>query len=200
MRKSLPVLLLIVFLGACSMPETQIYSLNMTDAPSSFSADRAKTVGAKSDMSLAVLINSPRYLAQPYIAYRTSPYQLVVSRYSKWDAPPDEMVRQAFGDKLSSSGFFKHVRTSSVVPGGFYSLKINLKQFDRLDEGDTAFGELAFSVSLLSPEGKELYQGAFTKKVKLENRNFASLAKALSGSLAEGMEEIKANVEKSLKQ
>ncbi len=192
MRKSLPVFFLIFFLGACSMPETQIYSLSMSNGKNS--------ANTNSDLSVAILVNSPRYLAQPYIASRTSPYQLLISRYSKWDSAPDEMVRQAFSDNLSSSGLFRNVRASNVVPGGFYSLKIYLRQFDRIDEGDASFGELAFNASLFSPEGKELYQGMFTKKVKLENRSFVSLAKALSGALAEGMEEARANVEKSLKQ
>lgn len=192
MRKILPVLLFVAIFGACSMPETQIYSLSMPDARNS-----AKS---QSGASIAVLVNSPRYLTQPYIAYRSSPYQLLISRYSKWDAAPDEIVRQAVGDSLSSSGLFKEVRLSNVVPGGFYSLKIYLRQFDRLDDGKSSFGELAFNFNLLSPEGKELYQGTVTKKVMLENQSFLSLAKALSNTLSEGVEEVRTNVEKSLKQ
>ncbi|HWR58722.1 MAG TPA: ABC-type transport auxiliary lipoprotein family protein [Thermodesulfovibrionales bacterium] len=191
MRKILPVLLVIILLGACSMPETQIFSLKVPDWKDS--------PRSKSEMSVAVLVNSPRYLTQPYIASRTSPYQLLISRYAKWDAAPDEMVRQAFSDSLASSGLFRNVRASNVVPGGFYTLKIHLRQFDRIDEGDASFGELAFSATLLSPEGKDLYHGAFTRKVKLENRNFSGLAKALSSALSEGMEEVRTNIEKSLK-
>jgi uncharacterized lipoprotein YmbA len=192
MRKGLSVLLLVIFLGACSMsmPETQVYSLDLPNWENSS--------GSGSDASLAVLINSPRYLRQPYIAYRSSRYQLSISRYSKWEAAPDEMVRQAFGDKLSSSGFFKYVRTTNVVPRGFYSLKIDLRQFERSDEGNASFGELAFNADLFSPEGKELYHAAVTKKVRLEDRSFLSLAKALSSGLSEGAEEVKANIKKSL--
>ncbi len=199
MRKILPVFLLIIFCGACSMPETQIFSLHMSDNSSSSGKVKAGNTGNKSDASIAVLVNSPRYLTQPYIASRTSPYHLTISHYSKWDAAPDEMVRQAFSDNLSASGLFKNVRASNVVPGGFYSLKIYLKQFDRIDEGENSFGELAFNFNLFSPDGKELYQGTINKKVKLENRSFASLAKSLSGALAEGMEETRADLEKSLK-
>lgn len=192
MRKGLSVLLLVVFLGACSMsmPETQVYSLNLPNWDNSR--------GPGSDASLAVLITSPRYLKQPYIAYRSSPYQLSISRYSKWEASPDEMVRQAFGDKFSSSGLFKYVRTTHIVPGGFYSLKIDLRQFERSDDGDASFGELAFNADLFSPEGKELYHAAVTKKIRLEDRSFLSLAKALSDGLSEGVEEVKTNIGKSL--
>ena len=194
MRKTLTFVLLVVVLGACSMsmPETQVYSLNLP------SWEDVKE--SRSDASVAVMITSPRYLTQPYIAYRTSPYQLSVSRYSKWEAAPDEMVRQAFDDKLSSAGFFRNVRTSSLIPHGFYSIKINLRQFERLDEGNASFGEIAFNIGLFSPEGKELYHAAVIKKVKLEDRSFLSLAKALSSGLAEGVDEVNASVEKSLKQ
>lgn len=196
------IFLLIIFISACSMsmPETQVYSLNLPNNPSSFlPLDKGRTGGVK-DASIAILINCPRYLTQPYIAYRNSPYQLLISRYSKWDSSPDEMVRQSFRDTLSSTGLFRDVRASNVVPGGFYSLKINLKRFERLDEGNDSFCELAFDVNLLSPDGKDLYQGSVTRKVKLENKSFLALAKGLSTTLAEGIEEIRVNVEKSLMQ
>ncbi len=194
MRKNLAVVLLFFVLGACSMnmPETEVYSLNLPNW------DNAKE--SRSDASLAVMVTSPRYLMQPYIAYRTSPYQLSVSRYSKWEASPDEMVRQAFDDKLSSGGLFKNVRASNFVPRGFYSLRIDLKQFERLDEGDASFGEIAFNIDLFSPDGKELYHAAVVKKIKLEDRSFLGLAKALSSGLTEGVEEADASVAKSLKQ
>lgn len=174
------------------MPETQIYSLHVPAGK--------HIQNTKADTSMAILVDSPRYLSQPYIVYRNSPYQLLISRYSKWDSAPDETVRQAFRDALSSSGLFKDVRSSNVVPGGFYSLRINLKRFERLDEGNDSFGELALDVSLFAPEGRDLYQGTFIKKVKLEDRSSISLAKALSSSLVEAMEEVRTNIEKSLKQ
>lgn len=200
MLKRAIIFSLITVFAACSMPETQIYSLHIPDNPSStLPLDKGSTGGVK-DASIAILINSPRYLAQPYIACRNSPYQLLISRYSKWDSAPDEMVRQALRDTLSATGLFKDVRASNVVPSGFYSLKINLKRFERLDEGSDSFGELAFDVNLLSPDGRDLYQGFITKKVKLENKSFLALAKGLSNSLTEGIEEVWSNVEKSLRQ
>lgn len=200
MLKSLPVLLIILSLCACSMPETQIYSLNMSDNISpSVSGGKGNPGEGKSDIFVAVLVDSPRYLSQPYIATRTSPYRLVISRYSKWDTPPDETVRQAFRDRLAYSGLFGSVRASNIVPEGYYSLKIYLARFDGVDEGDSSFGELSFTFSLLSPEGKEIYLGAFKRKVKLEGRGFVDLARALSGALTEGTEEAGTNVEKFLK-
>jgi uncharacterized lipoprotein YmbA len=192
MKKWLTLLLLLLFIGACTMPETRVYSLYL-------SMDREKTIHPKGDDSIVIMINSPRYLTQPYIAYRKSPYQLEISRYSKWEASPNEMLRGAFKDALSSTQRFKEVRTTEIVPGGFYSLKIDLKRFERSDMGNDSFGELLFDVQFLSPEGKELYQSSISKRKKLEDRSFLSLAKGLSGAVAEGVDEVKDHINHSLK-
>ena len=178
--------------ASCSMPETQIYSLHL---PASNNSPSKNT-----NASIAILIHSPKYLAQPYIAYRNSPYQLLISRYSKWESSPEEMVSHAMRDALSATGLFKEIRTSYVVPAGFYSLTIHLKRFERIDEGDDSFGELSFEADLRSPDGREIYQGSVSKRTKLEDRSFMSLAKGLSTSLAEGITEIRGNVKRSLRQ
>jgi uncharacterized lipoprotein YmbA len=192
MLKYLTCFLSIVFLVSCTMSETRIFSLEVPV--------EKKAVAGESVASVVILVQAPRYLAQPYIASRNSPYQLMISRYSKWDSPPDEMVRQAVKDTLSSSGLFKEVRASSIVPGGFYSLTIHLKRFERADEGNGSFSELAFDINLSSPDGRDIYQGSITKKVRLEDQSFSSLAKGLSSSLAEGLQEVRVHVEKSLGQ
>ena len=205
MQKKTILLLLIVFLASCAMPETRIYSLKMPGSTGPSSAKGGLNVSsaetnAKPDATAVVLVNSPKYLTQPYIAFRSSPYQLVISKYSKWDSSPDELVQSAFRGSLSSTGLFRDVRTSHVAPNGFYSLRIDLKRFERSDEDGLSFGEVAFDASLFSPEGKSLYRSNITKKIRLEDRSFLSLAKGLSSALAEGVAEVKSDIEKSLRQ
>jgi uncharacterized lipoprotein YmbA len=192
MKKVLMLLLLLLFIGACAMPETRVYSLYL-------SMDKGKTIPLKGDASIVIMINSPRYLTQPYIVYRKSPYQLEISRYSKWEASPDQMLRGVFKDALSSTQRFKEVRATDIVLDGFYSLKIDLKRFERSDMGNDSFGELVFDVQFISPDGKELYQISISKRTKLEDRTFLSLAKGLSGAVAEGVEEVKENINRSIK-
>ena len=191
MLRRITICLLITVCAACSMPETQIYSLHMPEGKASSNRN--------SEASLVILMHSPRYLTQPYIAYRNSPYQLFISRYSKWDSSPDEMVGQAFRDSLSASGLFKEVRTSNMVPGGFYSLKINVAHFERVDDENDSFGDLSFEATLLSPDGKEIYEGSVSRRTKLEDRSFVNLAKGLSGDLSAGIKEIVGNMERSLR-
>jgi len=192
MLRRVTICLLITVCAACSMPETQIYSLHV---PASNSSPNKNT-----NTSIAILMHSPRYLTQPYIAYRKSPYQLLISRYSKWESSPEEMVSHAIRDTLSTTGLFKEIRTSYVVPAGFYSLTIHLKRFERIDEGDDSFGELSFEANLRSPNGREIYQRSVSKRTKLEDKSFLSLTKGLSSALAEGITEIRGNLERALRQ
>jgi uncharacterized lipoprotein YmbA len=192
MWKWLTLLLIFLFIAACAMPETKVYSLYLP-------MERERTIHPKGDASIVIMINSPRYLTQPYIVYRKSPYQLEISRYSKWEASPNEMLRGVFKDALSSTQRFKEVRATDIVPDGFYSLKIDLKRFERSDMGNDSLGELVFDVQFLSPDGKELYQNSISKRTKLEDRTFLSLAKGLSGAVAEGVEKVKDDINQSLK-
>jgi hypothetical protein len=110
------------------------------------------------------------------------------------------MLRRVFKDNLSSTQRFKEVKVINIFPEGFYSLKINLKRFERSDTGNDSFGELVFDVQLLSPDGKELFQNTISKKSKLDDRTFLSLAKGLSGALQEGVDEVRDNIDRSLKE
>jgi uncharacterized lipoprotein YmbA len=182
-KRLLTILMSLSLYAACTMPETKIYSLSLPAVQ--------EIPAVRTDASINVLVQAPRYLSQSYIAYRTSPYQLQMSRYSRWDSAPDDIVRDAFRDSLSSLEVFREVKASPATPQGSYGLEINLKRFERFDEGEASYGELVFDINLISPEGKELYHGTVTKSRKLEDRSFLSLAKALSAALSEGINEVK---------
>ncbi len=192
-RGLLIIILSIFFISACTMPETNIYSLYLPNPPSPPLLKGGKG-GFSSDASIVIRMHSPRYLTQSYIAYRYSPYQLEISRYSKWESPPGDMVKEAFKDSLSTTGLFKEVRVLNTISGEFYSLEINLKRFEGYDAGNDSFGELLFDVNLFSPDGRELYIGTISKKVKLDDRGFLSLAKGLSSALTEGIGEVRNNI------
>ena len=193
MQRVLLIILSIFFISACTMPETNIYSLYLPNPPlPPFS--KGGEGGFSADASIVIRIHSPRYLTQSYIAYRYSPYQLEISRYSKWESPPSDMVKEAFKDSLSTTGLFKEVRVLNTISGEFYSLEINLKRFEGYDAGSDSFGELLFDVNLFSPDGRELYIGTISKKVKLDDRGFLSLAKGLSSALTEGIGEVRNSI------
>ncbi len=198
MQRGLLIVLTIFFISSCTMPETKIYSIHIPDSPvlPPPKADKGEDGGFSAVASIVIRVHSQRYLTQPYIAYRNSPYQMEISRYSKWESPPSDMVKDAFKDSFLSTGLFKEVRASNIVPEGFYLLEINLKRFERSDAGNDSFGELVFDVNLFSPDGRDLYRSSMSKKVALDDKSFLSLARGLSAALAEGIVEVTNSVVK----
>jgi uncharacterized lipoprotein YmbA len=175
------ILLGILLMVACSIPETRIYSLYLP-------TDNNKAQARKQAM-ITLKVQSPRYLAQPYMAHRLSPYQLDISRYAKWDSAPAEMVREAFKDSLS--GVYQDVRASNLAPEGSFVLSINLKRFERVED---LYAELAFDAVLYSAEGKELYHIEEQKKVQIETKDSGGVAKGLSAALSESVKEVLAGL------
>lgn len=185
-QKGLIAVLAVLLFSACAVQETKIYSLNVP-------AEKA-TVNSSTDASIVIIVHTPRYLSQPYMAYRNSPYQLNISRYSKWDASPNDMLKEVFKDAISSTGLFKDVMLSNTTHVGGYSLRINLKRFERSNTESGPYGELLFDASLITPDNREIYRDTISKRVKLDDRSFLSLAQGLSTALAGGVDEVKRGI------
>jgi uncharacterized lipoprotein YmbA len=183
--KRLALLFVLLAAAACSMPETKIYSLNMPAERPAQPAPRPA--------SIAVAVQANRYLGQPYIAHRVSPYQLDISRYSKWEASPLEMVRDAFRDALVPA--FREVRASLVSSADSYTLQVNLKRFEM---SGASSAELAMDVQVISPEGKELFRRSIAKQAPLGGSDYVSLAKGMSAMLGETVSEVKADLLKQI--
>jgi len=181
MQRYFFLLLAFFMFTACTMPETKIYSLSIP-------AERKLTDNA-SGVSVNIRVKSPRYLSQQFIAFRTSPYQLEISKYSKWESSPADMVREAFSDSLYSRGISKEVKTLNIVPAGYYAIDIKLRRFERVDSGDGSFGEVDFDVNVLSPEGKEIYRKAISKKTAMQGKDNLDLAVSMSAALSEAVDE-----------
>lgn len=178
-----------ILISACSIPETKIYDLHLNDSEKSKNIPYRKT-----DPSIAIHVEAPSYLSQPYIVTRTSPYQIQISKTAKWEAPPKRFIRQGLQDILDGLRYFKHVSLSQTQPEGYYWLAVDLKKFELLDEEKGFFGELLMDVSLFDHEKNRLFQRTIAMKEKLGNKDFMKLAHVLSTFLTEGLEEIKLSV------
>ncbi len=184
------IVFLIAILAACSMPETKMYSISMSAA----GEKRAVRTAA----SLGIIVHASRYLTQPYIASRVSPYQLDIARYSRWESPPDQMVKDTLRESLSSSGIFRDVSTYGAAAPGAYVLDVELRKFERSGDGPGSSAEIEMDATLSSPEGGEIYHGSIAKKATLADSSFLGLAKALSTMLADGESEITSGISRAL--
>jgi uncharacterized lipoprotein YmbA len=176
--------------GACSIPETKMYSLYIP-------IDQKNTeTGNTTSVSLSV--TSPKYLDQPYIAYRKNLYELDISRYSKWEASPSEMVGNLLRETLLAGGIFHEVIISHALQDGLYNLEIDLKQFERYEEKDLTYGVFAMNIVLRDPSGKTLFTEKISRKIVLDEKSFLSLARNLSITLSEELEKIQNRIRKAV--
>lgn len=141
--KKILIVFMIAIVAACSMPETRMYSIAMPAAGKQ---------QIKSSAPITIIVHSSRYLSQSYIASRVSPYQLDIARYSRWDAPPEQIVRDTLKDALS--GMFTDVRASGAASPDSYLLDVDLRKFERADDGEDSSGELVMDAVLLSPRAR----------------------------------------------
>jgi ABC-type uncharacterized transport system auxiliary subunit len=162
------------------MPETKIYSVYIK-------RDAAATRGTA---SLVVSLDGDRTLAQPYIVYRNSPYQLHVSGYSKWDSSPVRIVGAHMEDAFHESGLFADVRVSDTFTEGQYALKVDLRRFEEFQEPGGSFARIEFDYELIAPDGKTLFHATVLKSRRLEDKSFLSLAKGMSEALKEALAEV----------
>lgn len=178
--------------SACAMPETKIYSIDPSFSSPSFREDISRNIRQATDerKSLAIVVDAPKHLLQPYIVYRSSPYQLEIARYSKWVSTPAEMMRQALVEHFSSTGLLKEVRGSLTVRDECYVIEISLKRFEQSREGKVFFGDILFDLKLISPNGTEVARKGFSRHITLDDDTFLSLAKGLSSALPETVREV----------
>jgi hypothetical protein len=180
----------LVFLLSCTTSGTRIYSLSLPPMK--------ERPNVEPHASVNITLHAPRYLDQPYVAYRISSYEVELSADSRWDSSPAIMMRQAIKESLCSSGLFAVARTLASVPPGFYNCEVNLRRFERFDKGNDSFGELDFQITFRSPGCRVLYNGSISKEAKLPDRSDSSLAKFLSEALSQGLDETNAAIAKSL--
>ena len=173
-------IMFLLFIPACSMPETRIYSISVLHD--------LKATDSPVDKSIVIQMDSENYLRQPYIVHRNSPYELDIAKYSKWESSPYKMVRKELKDSLLSLDLFSDISVSSVSQKNSYILRVDLSKFERHDEGEKSYAFLEFDVDLLSPVGQKIYSDSVSSKEALDGRDFKNLAEVMSLSLKRGID------------
>lgn len=183
-----------VVLLACSMPYTKIYTLHLKE--SSEENLYIDNISRKSVINICV--ESPKHLKQPYIVKRYSDYSISISKYSKWEASPRDIISKKMKEELESLNIFKEVFINNINNPEDYSLDIVLKRFELLNLGKDNYGEILLNIDLISPDGKKLYHDRIYKRVKLKSDSFDELAEGLSTVLNDIITLIKNEVKKIL--
>ncbi|MBF0608425.1 MAG: membrane integrity-associated transporter subunit PqiC [Magnetococcales bacterium] len=190
MIKIVTFIVLLLCLESCNMPETKIYSLYVPSDTATTDTGKGDEPKRKPAMPLAIIVDSPRYLTQPYIAYRNSPYELTIARYTKWDSAPVKLIGGELKTALSKKTVFSDVRVTNITPVNSHILKVNLRKFERYDAPLTSYAELSLDAELINPQGENLYRMTFNKRIKLNDGSFKSLAEGISMAVYEAIEQL----------
>ncbi|MBN2420069.1 MAG: membrane integrity-associated transporter subunit PqiC [Deltaproteobacteria bacterium] len=135
-----------------------------------------------------------------HIIYQERPFKRNSYTYHRWSVNPADIITYLVGRDLKNSGLFKGI----ILPGErsreyTFRLGAMVDEFYELDGEEEWSGVLSLSITL-APEGKakkagmDIFQKSYSVTEKLDKKNPASLAQALS----RGMEKISLQIGEDL--
>jgi ABC-type uncharacterized transport system auxiliary subunit len=134
------------------------------------------------------------------IIYSDSAFKRGAYPYHKWMTNPADIVTYMLGRDLKKAGMFKGV----IMPGErnkevSFRLAGIIDEFYELDKGGEQYGVLSVSITL-TPEagartkGMAIFQKSYSLTEKMERKNPASLAEALSSAMQKMSQEIGSDI------
>jgi ABC-type uncharacterized transport system auxiliary subunit len=122
------------------------YTLNLPAPPDPPAPERVHT-------SIAVReFQSPNYLRQGPIVYRTTPEEIGFYEYHRWAADPRTLVTSAVIDHLRAAGQYSMVSTYSGRPGNDYVFSGRLEKLEEVDCSAGVKVEVAMSAQITNVE------------------------------------------------
>jgi ABC-type uncharacterized transport system auxiliary subunit len=137
------IMVLLAALAGCGRVRyPKYYTLNVPPPPDPISQESPRT-------SIAVReFQSPAYLRQGPIVYRTTPEEIGFYEYHRWAADPRVLVTSAVIDHLRAGGQFSAVSTYNGRPEGDYILSGKVEKLEELDYPAGVKVEVAMSVQI----------------------------------------------------
>jgi ABC-type uncharacterized transport system auxiliary subunit len=137
------IMVLLAALAGCGRVRyPKYYTLNVPPPPDPVAAQSTRT-------SIAVReFQSPVYLRQGPIVYRTTPEEIGFYEYHRWATDPRVLVTSAVVDHLRASGQFSAVSTYNGHPETDYIVSGKLEKLEELDYQSRVEVEVAISVQI----------------------------------------------------
>ncbi len=144
MLKVLAALTILVVLVGCGgkLRYPTYYTLNLPPAP-----DPAPPESARSSVAVRKF-QSPGYLRQGPIVYRTSPEEIGFYEYHRWAEDPRTLVTSAIIDRLRASSHFSLVSEYDGRPDMDYIFSGKLEKLEEVDYNDGVKVEVAMSAQI----------------------------------------------------
>lgn len=162
----LALTLLPALVGCGRVRYPAFYTLNFPAPPDPPSPDNAR-------ISIAVReFQSPGYLQQGTIVYRTTPERIGFYEYHRWAADPRELVTTAVIDHLRASGQYSRVSEYKGHPDDDYILSGRLEKLEEVDYPAGVKVEVAVSAQIVSVKtGATVWSNADSEVETVSDRN-----------------------------
>jgi len=139
---ALIMMLLAALTGCGRVRYPKYYTLNVPPPPDPVAEGSTRT-------SIAVReFQSPVYLRQGPIVYRTTPEEIGFYEYHRWATDPRVLVTSAVADHLRASRQFSAVSTYNGHPESDYIVSGKLEKLEELDYQSRVEVEVAISVQI----------------------------------------------------
>jgi ABC-type uncharacterized transport system auxiliary subunit len=183
MKKILSALALIAIVSALTgcggkLKYPTYYTLNLPAPPDPPSPEHLRA-------SMAVReFQSPDYLRQGPIVYRTTPEQIGFYEYHRWAADPRVLVTSAVIDHLRASGHYSTVSTYNGRPDNDYIFSGRLEKLEELDYQSGVKVEIALSAQITKVEtGETIWSNTVSETGSVSQRNVPGVVSQMNRTM-----------------
>ena len=183
MKKLTTVLVLMVTLlpalsGCGRVRYPAYYTLNLPAPPDPPAAENVRT-------SIAVReFQSPGYLRQGPIVYRTTPEQIGFYEYHRWAADPRTLVTSAVVDHLRAGGQFSRVSTYDGRPNNDYVISGRLEKLEEVDYEAGVKVEVTLSAQITKvATGATVWSNAVSETGTVSQRNVRGVVSEMNRTM-----------------
>lgn len=189
----LMVTLLPVLSGCGRVRYPAYYTLNLPAPPDPPAAENVRT-------SIAVReFQSPNYLRQGPIVYRTTPEEIGFYEYHRWAADPRTLLTSAIIDHLRASGQYTMVSMYDGRPNNDYVFSGRLEKLEEVDYQAGVKIEVAISAQITRvATGATVWSNAVSETRPVSQRNVPGVVSQMNRTMELAINKLLSTVPQSL--
>ena len=169
------------------------YTLNLPAAP-----DPPAPEGVRSSIAVREF-QSPGYLRQGPIVYRTTPEQIGFYEYHRWAADPRTLVTNAVIDHLRAGGHFSKVSQYDGRPNHDYVFSGRLEKLEEVDYEAGVKVQVAMSAQITKvATGTTVWSNAVSEAGPVSQRNVPGVVSQMNRTMELAINKLLATVPASL--
>ena len=188
------IIVLVIALAGCGRVRyPKYYALNLPPAPDPVAAESPRT-------SIAVReFQSPPYLRQGPIVYRTTPEEIGFYEYHRWAADPRNFVTSAVIDHLRASGRYSSVSMYNGRAENDYIFSGKLEKLEEVDYRSGVKVEVAISAQITSMKsGATVWSNAVSEVGPVSQRTVPGVVSQMNRTMEVAINKLLSTVPASL--